>query len=122
MNDLTHRAFFGDAEHAFTLSPAMIRELEAVTGAGIGAIYQRLVDRLFHHSDMLHVIRLGLIGGGMAPEVAARLVTTYAEPTPVLEIYKLSLDILTIRFFGALDAGDEHELDESAFEDAGQGA
>jgi hypothetical protein len=125
MSDLKHVAFFGDHDHTFLLTPAMIRELEAVTGTGIGAIYRRLTERDFRHGDMLAVIRLGLIGGGASPQIAAGLVATYAEPTPILEIYKLALDVLTVLFFGQVESEDDagrHVIDESVFEDAGQGA
>lgn len=124
MTDLKHVAFFGDRDHTFHLTPAMIRELEAVTGTGIGAIYRRLTDRDFRHGDMLAVIRLGLIGGGLAPEIAARLVATYAEPTPILEVYRLALDVLTVLFFGKIEEpNDDAQLSaagEQAFMDEGQ--
>ena len=76
----------------------MIVALEAETGAGIGGIYRRLIERDFRHTDLLAVIRLALIGAGETPEIAQRLVATYAEPTPILEVYALALDVLTARF------------------------
>jgi hypothetical protein len=42
MTDTAHRAFFGDAEHSFRLTPELIVELEAKTGTGIGALCRRL--------------------------------------------------------------------------------
>ena len=40
MTDL--KAFFGDAERTFKLTPALIVELERKTGAGIGGLSKRI--------------------------------------------------------------------------------
>ena len=42
-----HRAFFGDAEHDFRITPALVIELELKTGAGIGALCSRVFARQF---------------------------------------------------------------------------
>lgn len=90
----THRAFFGDAEYAFRLTPALIIELERLTGMGIGGFCQRLFAMDFRHADMLTTIRLALIGGGMAHAEADRLVNTYAADFPIMNAYPLAVDIL----------------------------
>jgi hypothetical protein len=89
-----HRAFFGDGEHDFTLTPAMVLELEAVTGAGIGGLFRRMIANDFRAKEITETIRLGLIGGGEAPEIAARLVDTYVPATGLIESYSLALSIL----------------------------
>ncbi|MFC3058805.1 gene transfer agent family protein [Paenirhodobacter populi] len=98
MNDqITHRAFFGDGEHAFTLTDPMIAELERLTGTGFGALAFRVMRHEFHLSDLVEIIRLGLIGAGTHPEEAARMVDTYAHNRPVSEILPLALDVLIAR-------------------------
>ena len=100
----THRAFFGDAEYAFRLSPALITELESLTGMGIGALCQKLFAMDFRHADMLSVIRLGLIGGGTPHETADRLVRTYAADFPIMNAYPLAVDILDRLWSGPPEA------------------
>ena len=68
--------FFGDAEYAFALTDPMVLELERLTNTGIGALYLRAVNMGFSLSDLIEIIRLGLIGGGLAPEQAKALTTT----------------------------------------------
>lgn len=67
---VSHKAFFGDAEHVFTLTDAVILELERITGSGIGNPFIRLVGNRFHLRELTAIIRLGLIGGGMGPQRA----------------------------------------------------
>ena len=97
---ITHTAFFGEGDHAFTLTDSMILELERVTGQGIGALYQRAVAMQFAASDLVEIIRLGLIGAGMAPQQAMQLTATYARNRPLAETYPLALDILDARWNG----------------------
>ncbi len=96
-----HKAFFGDAEHTFKLTPALILELEGVTGAGIGALARRVFRGDFRHVDILATLRLGLIGGGMASEAAARLVETYGANRPLGEAYQVAVGVLEAAWFGA---------------------
>lgn len=97
---ITHRAFFGDGERAFTLTDPMIAELERLTGTGIGSLFLRLTRSDFRLNDLTEVIRLGLIGGGTSPEDAARLVETYGRHRPIAEVLPLALDILDARWNG----------------------
>lgn len=99
---LDHTAFFGDADHTFILTDDMIAELERIADLGIGAFYLRAVNMQFMLADLIEVIRLGLIGGGTAPERAAQLVDTYARNQPIHDLYPLALDILDARWGGAI--------------------
>lgn len=103
MTSIHHTAFFGDAEHQFCLNDAMIAELETITGSGIGTLFLRLVASQFHMGDLTAIIRLGLIGAGMNPEKALRLVQTYAVDRPLDEVFPLALDIVTARWSGKPD-------------------
>jgi hypothetical protein len=104
MSELTHRAFFGDAERDFLLAPELIIELERKTGAGIGALCRRLFAGDFKHSDVCETLRLGLIGGGTSPKEADALVAAYALRRPLSEIFPLAVAILNKLWFGNGDA------------------
>lgn len=98
--NITHRAFFGDAERDFALTDPMIAELEAKTGTGIGALYLKIVGSQFRLSDLTEIIRLGLIGAGTNPQEADRLVKTYGENRPLDEVFPLALSIIDARWSG----------------------
>jgi len=95
-----HVAYFGDGEKTFALTDTMIRELEHKAGVGIGLFYQRVVAAQFFVTDLVETIRLGLIGAGMSPADAQRLVDTYATDRPLAETVPLALDILNARWGG----------------------
>lgn len=102
MSKTSHKAFFGDAEHTFDLGkPEIVRELETVTGVGIGALCDRVLDsRQFAHADLEHTIRLGLVGGGMNPKVAAGLVANYLPHHPLVELQLVAFGVLGALWFG----------------------
>ena len=97
---ITHTGFFGDGDHTFALTDDMITELERVSEVGIGTLYQRAIAMQFSVADIAQTIRLGLIGGGMAPQKALQLVDTYAANRPLAETFPLALDILDARWSG----------------------
>lgn len=99
--DLTHRAFYGDGEKTFRITPELILELERKTGAGIGGLCRRLFAGDFRHADATETIRLALVGGGTSPEEADALVSAYAVNRPISEIYPLAVSILETLWFGA---------------------
>lgn len=92
--------FFGDGQHEFALSDAMIAELERVSDLGIGALYMRCAQMQFKLNDLVEIIRLALIGADTSPEQAAALIDTYARNRPVDELYPLAMDILDARWVG----------------------
>jgi hypothetical protein len=100
MSDMTHSAFFGDAERAFCITPELIAELERKTGAGIGVLCQRLFAGQFSHADITETVRLALIGGGASPKEADDLVAAYALGRPLSETYPLAVSILECLWFG----------------------
>ena len=103
---IRHVAFFGDREHPFALTDPMVRELEQLTGVGVGALYLRTVAGQFHIADLPEVIRLGLIGAGMTPQQAKRLTDTSAQNRPLGEVYPLALDVLDARWNGVPEPKD----------------
>lgn len=88
-----HKAFFGDRERDFSLTPHLIRELEKQTGKGIRALIEGA--RRASYADIVETIRLGLIGAGESPQEAHRLVGIYVPIRPLGEAHILALDILT---------------------------
>lgn len=115
------RFFFGDAERSFRLPPELVGELERLTGTGIGGFTRRFFQGDFRLADLHAVIRLGLIGGGEAPKEADALVSAYAVPRPVMEIFPLALGTLEILMFGTVQdtAG---EAETSAIAASGKAA
>lgn len=93
--------FLGDREHTFRLTPKFIPELEHVTGAGIGTLFKRLAEGHFHFAEIMHTIRLGLVGGGMCPKDAAHLCSSYVEDRPIAETWPIALAILERLWLGA---------------------
>jgi hypothetical protein len=100
MSDMTHRAFFGDRERDFKITPKLISELERQTGVGVGALCKRLFAGDFSHADIIETIRLGLIGGGADPFEASTLVKVYANDAPLSTSYPLAVGILEALWFG----------------------
>jgi hypothetical protein len=96
----SHKAFFGDAEREFRLTPELIIELERKTGAGIGGLCKRLFAGDFKHGEVLETIRLGLIGGGEKPQTAASLIAAYAANCPLIETFPLAVAVLEAAWFG----------------------
>lgn len=102
MNDLiTHRAFFGDGEYAFTLTDPMLAELENITGLGAGALYFQMLNLAYPSEYLREIIRLGLIGGGMNPEKAKRLCDAYGANRPLAETLALAWEIMAARWTGS---------------------
>jgi hypothetical protein len=99
-----HVAFFGDGEHRFALTPDSIRELERLTGVGIGSLCRKVFKGDFAHVEIVETIRLSLIGAGTLPEEAAALVAAYAAPRPLNETYPVALGILEALWFGPQSA------------------
>ncbi len=106
-----HKAFFGDRERDFSLPTHLIPELQTQTGKAIGAIIDDI--RRLSFAEMVHTVRLGLIGAGAHPKEAAELVQTYLNAHPLGELHLLALDILTDLWTGP-EAKPDDDADEAA--------
>lgn len=107
---IQHTAFFGDGLKVFAFPNLdLIRELEAKTGHGLGALHNRFQFGHFSLSDIEQVIRLGLIGGGTTPADAARLVSTYLVGRPWRENMDLADKVISVLFFGNEPAADDSQ-------------
>lgn len=74
--------FFGDDEYPFRLAWKQIAELQEKRNCGPAILMQRLYSGEWFIEDIREVIRIALIGGGMSPSEALRLVRTYVEERP----------------------------------------
>lgn len=91
---------WGDGEYPFALRIGEIRRLEEKAQVGIGAIYGRLAGGVYHANDIFETILQGLIGGGMVPAEASKLVEAYGWERPLHESVLTAQAILMVRLFG----------------------
>jgi hypothetical protein len=91
---------FGDNEYDFKLTIASLKELQDKTGAGPLALFNRLIDGTWRVEDAREIIRVGLIGGGMAPVDALVLVKRYVDDRPLLESIEPALRIMNVALSG----------------------
>lgn len=96
------RQFFGDAEHDFHLTPALVMELERRAGSGIGALYKRFLASDFGFAELTEIIRLGLIGGGMDPKDASQLVSLYSQTMTVVSLFLTAMPVMDALMTGAV--------------------
>lgn len=137
---------FADGEYRFALGLAQIHEIQTKCGAGIGAVYARVLQgrmpddvevghpgfAAYNVVDLVETIRQGLIGGGegrVNGEVvkvtalrANELVERYgpgADGVPLSEMWKLAAAILFAKIEGYGPAIDEAEGKKKADETTG---
>lgn len=77
---------WGDGEHKFNIARLKcVLELEEKCGAGIAEIFARIQEGRWKFNDIRETLRLGLIGGGAAPDKALRLINRYCDDRPWAE-------------------------------------
>lgn len=94
---------WADGSHLFALKWGQIEELQEKTDAGPYFLLCRLHDGTWRIGDIEHVIRLGLIGGGMEPIKALGLVRRYVRDRPPMESLATAQAILGVGVMGAPD-------------------
>lgn len=93
---------FGDGEYAFNVARLGERlELESKTGYATTHSYRRMRLGEAGFTEVRETIRIGLIGGGTAPEVAFKLVQRYVDDMPRAENLLLAQAILIAEITGA---------------------
>lgn len=75
--------------------------LQEACNAGPYVILDRLIEKTFRIGDISHVLRLGLIGGGMAPTDALKLVRAYVESRVPAENLIFAQAVLSAACVGA---------------------
>lgn len=79
----TRTIIWQGGEHAFCLGKiGLLLQLEDACRAGLATIRWRLENGQWYVRDVRDTIRLGLIGGGLKPEEAQRLVETAVDMNP----------------------------------------
>lgn len=91
---------WADGEHSFRLRIGEIRELEHKTGRGIQHVMRRISDGEWFVDELRETLRLGLIGAGMAPPQALKLVRRYVEERPLIESIQPALAVLVAALSG----------------------
>ena len=77
---------WGDGEHKFNVAKIRcILELEEKCGVGVSEIYSRITNGKWKFNDIRETLRLGLIGGGMNPDQALKLIQRYVDDRPWME-------------------------------------
>lgn len=92
---------WGDGDHVFNLAKVgQILELESKCDCGVMEILNRLRQDRWRFNDIRETIRIGLIGGGMAPVAALDLVKRYVDDRPWGESVHTALTILIASIVG----------------------
>lgn len=97
--------FWGDKEHRFRLAIGHLRELQEKTDVGPYRLFERLRSGDWRVDDLRETIRLGLIGGGMKPFDAHRLIVRYFDEygLVLLDHVPAALQIMTAALLGPPD-------------------
>jgi len=105
---------FGDGTYSFRLGIGELVELQEQCDCGpwyLMAMFASL-DKASLHPDPVkglspkhtsHIVRLGLIGGGMEPVTALKKVRHYVEQRPANEYLNLAFEVLVAALEGAPD-------------------
>lgn len=94
---------FGDGTYEFRLAWGELSKLQEACDAGPFVILHRIGEGAWRVEDLSHIIRLGLIGGGLEPVKALRLVRQYVEARPPAESVPLAYAVLSAGCVGAPD-------------------
>lgn len=97
-------------ENDFLLHIKELRALQTATDCGPGLLFKRLGDGDWLVDDLLHVLRLGLIGGGMPEGEASKLIGDVVDNTPLLSLSTTAYLVLS----NALVGEDHDQLGESS--------
>ncbi len=92
---------WADGTYAFRLAWGELEKLQESCDAGPYVILARLNDGSWRVGDISNVIRLGLIGGGLAPVEALHKVREYVEKRPPVENLMFAQAILSAGLIGA---------------------
>lgn len=85
---------FADGSYSFALYLGQWEELQEITGYGPLETYQKLGLLQFRARWPREIIRLGLIGGGMRPVDAKKMVERYVDTRPFSDSLALAIEIV----------------------------
>lgn len=92
---------WADGKYTFRLAWGELSKVQEACDSGPYVVLQRLYDNSWRMNDIREVIRWGLIGGGMEPVKALKLVRDYVEERPPLESVLYAQAILSAGLQGA---------------------
>jgi len=92
---------WADGDYTFRLGWGELEALQEACDAGPWVILERLFTKQCLIGDISNVIRQGLIGGGLEPSAATKLVRTYVEKRPPAENLLFATVILQAAVQGA---------------------
>jgi hypothetical protein len=107
---------WADNTYVFRLGWAQLIQLQEACDAGPQMLLSRFGDATWRVEYISHILRLGLIGGGMEPIPALKLVREYVEARPPLENLLFAQAVLSIALMGAPDEAQKksgQEIDDS---------
>lgn len=90
-------------EHNFCLTIELMRALQDKCDAGPAWVLARLGSQRWYVDDIISTIRLGLEGGGMSKEDAAKMVRKHVEDRPLTESVLTAQAILMSALYGGED-------------------
>lgn len=113
---------WADGDYTFRLGWGELEELQEKCDAGPYVVLNRLQSESWRIEDISESIRLGLIGGGVAPTEALKLVRRYVLNRPPAENLIFAQAILSAGVIGApeeqlgeTDAPDQAETGLTTF-------
>jgi len=92
---------FGDGTYRFRLGWGELANLQEACDAGPYVILNRLQSGQWRVADIREVVRYGLIGGGLKPTDALKLVKEYVESRPPMESILYAQVVLSAALMGA---------------------
>ncbi|KQY31804.1 gene transfer agent family protein [Rhizobium sp. Root483D2] len=104
---------WADGDYVFRLGWGELETLQEACDAGPYVVLNRLHDDTWKIGDISHVIRLGLVGGGMKPVEALKMIRAYVEKYPPVENLIFARAILHAGCIGAPEekVGEAHAPD-----------
>ncbi len=92
---------FADGEYTFALTWAGAEEWEEKTGRSLYHTFNEMVSsRTGFVNDVREIIRIALIGGGLAPTEAFSLIKRYVSERPMAESMPVALSAIEAFLFG----------------------
>jgi hypothetical protein len=100
-------AEWGGEQRRLALTFGNLMDIEEACGkVGIGEIYTRLGSHRYFARDVYHVIRQGLIGGGLKGAEADRLMQDRFSATPMVTNVEIAMELL-ITVMAGIDADED---------------
>lgn len=89
--------------HTFALRIGELRELQDRLNAGPEEVFNRIRSGNWRVNDLVEVVRIGLVGGGMDRDEAGRQIATLIDTTPLSEFKFVAIAALASAIIGYED-------------------